>query len=138
MLKKILPVLAAAVVLSGCIGLDEAFAVRWEILASPVIVVRDEPHVIVLPRVAHYRALQLQVVGAPVIVYRVVIEYENGAREVRDVNWVFSRAHEAEDLQLSGDNHVVRNITVYTRPEGTGTARATIRVRGLSEGEGTG
>ncbi len=136
MLKKLLPILAAGVVLSGCIGLDEAFAVRWEILASPVIVVQDEPHVIALPRVVHYRALQLQVVGAPVIVYRVVIEYADGTREVRDVDWAFSSAHEAENLQMSDDRRAVRNITVYTRPEGTRTARATIRVRGLAEGEG--
>lgn len=134
MVKKLVPVLAAMATLSGCMVLDEPVVVRGEILASPVIVVRDEPHVIVLPeRGAFYRSLQFEVEGAPVIVYRIVIEYSSGEREVRDVHWAFGSGRVVEAVRLSGDRRVVRNVTVYTRPEnGRAAGTATIRVRGLS------
>ena len=131
MLMRLFPAIAAAAVLSGCATFG-VVAVRGVILASPVVVLRDEPHLIVLPPQGYYRALQLEVTGAPVIVYRVVIQYANGEREVRNVNWAFRGGRAVQDLRLAGDRRRVRDITVYTRPEGTQVARATIRVRGLS------
>ena len=124
--------IAGTLALAGTAYAPAAFARDWDLLGERTVMLRNDHDVIpVTATRGGFRKIKLRVRENGIFVQRVVVTYANGRDDDLPVRAFIPKGGETRELDLRGDDRLMRAVRLEYRSQVNGKGRATVRVHGL-------